>query len=91
MKRHGYLFEDICSKDNLYLAMKGNWQVFPVMKRGIDFLGYKFWHGFTTLRKRIKQNMSKNINDNNAPSYNGWLGWCDCNNLKHKYLEVNYG
>lgn len=78
-------------KEKLNLAMKSNWQVFPVMKRGIDFLGYKFYHERTSLRKRIKRNMSKNVNGNNAPSYNGWLNWCDCFNLKHKYLEVNYG
>jgi hypothetical protein len=92
-KRLHYLREDTkwYWEEKLNLIMKDNWQVFPVMTRGIDFLGYKFQHERTSLRKRIKQNMRKNINPKNAPSYNGWLNWCDCFNLKHKYSEVNYG
>ena len=29
-----------------------NWQVFPVDVRGIDFIGFRCFHGYTLLRKR---------------------------------------
>ena len=34
------------------LTMKANWQVFKVDSRGVDFVGYRFFHGYTILRKR---------------------------------------
>ena len=34
------------------LKLKENWQVFKVDSRGIDFVGYRFFHGYTKLRKR---------------------------------------
>jgi len=75
-------------EDKLNLTLKTNWQVFPVEVRGVDFLGYRFYHHKTTLRKNLKKNMVKNLAEKNKPSYNGWLNWCDCCNLKNKYLEV---
>ena len=36
----------------LNLHLKDNWQVFPVDARGIDFIGFRCFHGFTLLRKR---------------------------------------
>lgn len=36
----------------LGLRLKENWQVFPVDARGIDFVGYRFYHTHTTLRRR---------------------------------------
>lgn len=36
----------------LGLRLKGNWQVFPVDDRGIDFVGLRFYHTHTTLRRR---------------------------------------
>lgn len=36
----------------LRLRLKENWQVFPVKSRGIDFVGYRFWHTHTTMRRR---------------------------------------
>lgn len=38
--------------ENFELTLKNNWQVFPVDKRGIDFVGYRFFHGRTILRRR---------------------------------------
>lgn len=35
------------------LTLKPNWQVFPVEGRGVDFLGYRFFHGKTLVRRRI--------------------------------------
>ena len=34
------------------LVLKGNWQVFPVDARGIDFVGFRFFHSHTILRRR---------------------------------------
>ena len=52
----------------LDLAVKGNKQIFPVAKdrsdrhgRGIDFLGFVFYHSETRLRKRIKQNLCRKV------------------------------
>ena len=36
--------------DNLKLKVKRNWQIFPVEARGIDFIGYVFYHDRTLLR-----------------------------------------
>lgn len=40
------------AQDRLRLHIKGNWQVFPVSARGIDFVGYRFYHTHTILRRR---------------------------------------
>lgn len=41
----------------LKLQIKNNHQIFPVACRGIDFVGYRFYHTHVLLRKGIKQNM----------------------------------
>jgi len=37
--------------NQLKLDLKGNWQIFPIEARGLDFLGYKFYPHHTLLRK----------------------------------------
>jgi len=75
---------------NLNLNIKPNYQIFPVNKRGIDFLGYKFYHTHVLLRKTIKNNFIKmikyNKNKKSIIAYNGWLKHGNCINLKTKYL-----
>lgn len=46
-------------KVNLNLALKSNWQIFSVDVRGIDFLGYRFFHDYTLLRKSIAKRFKK--------------------------------
>jgi len=81
------LFNDIKQylADSLKLLVKENWQVFPVQARGIDFVGYRFYHTHTLLRKSIKQNfarkVAKGINAASVASYNGWGKWCNSKNL----------
>lgn len=85
----------------LNLNLKENWQVFPVYKRGIDFLGYRFFHNHTILRKsiatRFKQRM-KDIKENHEQltlinivsgvmSYCGWMKFADSYNLQTKYID----
>ena len=76
---------------NLKLTVKENYQIFPVESRGIDFVGYVFFHTHTKLRKSIKQNFARmlvnNKNDKSIASYNGWLSHCNSNNLTKKLLH----
>lgn len=79
--------------DNLNLKVKRNYQVFPVDARGIDFLGYVFYHSHTRLRKSIKQKLCRRVARLNkqkvAPSKEqykqqicSWWGWCKyCNSI----------
>ncbi|MCM1168780.1 MAG: RNA-directed DNA polymerase [Bacteroides sp.] len=84
--------------DRLKLKVKRNYQVFPVDSRGIDFVGYVFYHTHTRMRKSIKQNMFRCVTKLNhrkrTPSKDeyrkricSWFGWakhCDSVNLMHK-------
>jgi retron-type reverse transcriptase len=76
---------------NLKLTVKANYQVFPVDARGIDFVGYVFYHSHTLLRKSIKQNFARMIakrrNPKSIASYRGWALHCDSKNLVKKLLH----
>ena len=77
--------------NNLKLTVKQNYQIFPVAARGIDFVGYKFYHTHTLLRKSIKKNYARMIAKRKTPaslaSYNGWAKHCDSINLRKKLLN----
>jgi len=87
----------------LNLTMKSNYQIFPVDKRGIDFLGYRFFHHYVLLRKSIAQrfkakiicikqthyNMTSNQSVNGLMSYWGWLKHGNCLNLAKKHIDRN--
>jgi retron-type reverse transcriptase len=74
--------------EKLKLEIKGNYQIFPVEARGIDFVGYVFYHSHTLLRKRIKKKfaraMAKGNNRASMAAYNGWAKHCDSKNLIKK-------
>lgn len=74
----------------LKLEVKQNYQIFPVQARGIDFVGYKFYHTHTLLRKSIKKRFAKAIakNKNKATisAYMGWAKHCNSKNLLKKLL-----
>src|SRR5665811_744673 len=55
---HSFYKEIEVYLNSIGLEVKGNWQIFPVEKRGIDFLGYRFFHDYVLLRKSIKQKLS---------------------------------
>jgi len=79
--------------ERLNLQLKGDWQVFPVDARGIDFLGYRFFHGYTLVRKSIVSRFKQKHKSNKVasiPAYWGWFKWADTNNLIKRY-GVNYG
>jgi RNA-directed DNA polymerase len=75
---------------NLKLEVKDNYQVFPVEARGIDFVGYKFYHTYTLLRKSIKKRFAKAVsktkNKATIAAYNGWAKHADTKHLLKKLL-----
>lgn len=75
---------------NLKLEIKSNYQVFPVDKRGINFVGYISYHDYILLRPSIKRRFIKmikyNKNEKSINSYKGWLNYANSINLKKKYL-----
>jgi len=74
----------------LKLDVKGNYQIFPVQARGIDFVGYVFYHTHTLLRKSIKQRFARMVarrkNPASVASYCGWAKHCNSNHLIKKLL-----
>lgn len=84
----------IYMQDRLKLTVKDNYQVFPVDARGIDFVGYVFFHTHTRLRKSIKQNFARMlVNRKNAASiasYRGWAKHCDSKHLIKKLLNEQF-
>lgn len=78
--------------ENLKLKLKSNYQVFPIVSRGIDFIGYVFFHTHTMLRKRIKKNFCRCVAKLNRKVMTAkdfrikicsWLGWCKYCNSKN--------
>jgi len=81
------------------LHLKGDWQVFPVRSRDIDFLGMRFYRDKTTLRKRtalrIRRRVSRvakkgrlSVRDAAAIiSYWGWIKHTDSYAFYHKYVR----
>lgn len=85
------LFADIKEylHEKLKLEIKGNYQVFPVAARGIDFVGYRIYHTHTLLRKSIKQRFARAVaRRGNAvqvhAAYWGWAKHCNSINLLKK-------
>lgn len=90
-------------KKNLVLEIKDNYQVFPVDKRGIDFVGYRHFRKYVLLRKttakkliRKMQNIKKKLDRGgeftysdycSINSYKGWLKWCNGYNLYKKWIK----
>jgi len=89
---HKLLFEiKAYMTDRLKLTIKGNYQIFPVDARGIDFVGYVFRHTHTRLRKSIKQSFARMIakggNPQSVASYRGWAKHCNSKNLIKKLFK----
>lgn len=80
----------------LNIDVKGNYQIFDIEERGIDFIGYVFRHNYILLRKSIKKNLmrlvykyasnkiSKIDFDIKFRSYFGWCKYCNSKNLLKK-------
>ena len=90
-------------EDNRHLTIKGNYQVFPVANRGVDFVGYRVFPDFVLLRsstaKRMKQKLGRIRSkiERGAEisysdyccfnSYKGWLIYCNSHRLSEKYIR----
>lgn len=85
---------------DLKLDLKGNEQVFPIGNnrydrhgRGLDFIGFVFYHSQTQIRKSIKKNFcraaakwNKKPNaklDDYRQALCGWFGWAKYSDSKH--------
>lgn len=85
--------------DNLRLQVKSNWQIYPVCSRGIDFVGYVFYHTHIRMRKRIKKRFCRKVSRlrkldlpdkkylQSICSWTGWAKHCNSKNLLKK-LEI---
>lgn len=97
LHKHRLKIEEFLKNENLNL--KENWQLFKTESRPVDFVGYRFYRGYTTLRKsnflRIKRRAKKiykkeklNVKDSaSIISYCGWLKHCDSHNYNKKYIK----
>ena len=86
--------------NKLKLQIKPNYQIFPVDKRGVDFVGYRFYHTHILLRKSIKKNINKILNKyrcnkitidkmkKSIGSYWGWLKYCDARHFEKKIKRI---
>lgn len=76
--------------ENLKLTIKKNYQVFPVSARGIDVVGYVYFHTHSRLRKRIKKRFARMVakkrNKKSIASYYGWAVHCNSNHLLKKLI-----
>lgn len=85
--------------DELKLEVKNNWQIFPVESRGIDFVGYVFYHDHIRMRKSIKKNFCRKASKVTHKKLTekeykcelaSWLGWakhCNSRNLLKKIVR----
>lgn len=86
------------------LQLKENKQIFPVAKnrydhhaRGIDFVGFVFYHNQTLIRKSIKQSFARKCAYFNRKNVLGkqykhgiasWLGWAKYSNSHHLKSKI---
>lgn len=89
---------DYYFKNELNLQIKSNYQIFPVSDRGVDFVGFVFFHTHTRMRKTIKINFKRKLKKiNNEININesiykkeicGWIGWAKYSDSKN-FLKKN--
>lgn len=81
------------------LIIKPNWQIFKITNRGIDFLGYRVFKNYITLRKNTYKIFRKRMAGilekgklmtyrdwSSINSYFGWLSHCNGFHLYNKYI-----
>lgn len=84
------------------LKVKDNYQIYPVDSRGINFVGYVFYHTHTLIRKSIKCKITKLVNKylnkeidkkefkTRMCAYYGWLKHANAKHLLHKIQSLTY-
>ena len=81
--------------EELGLELKSNWQIFSLDKRPLDFMGFKFYYGRTTLRKTIlskakrkaRRTKKNGVNIHSARQMLSYLGWIDKTDVYGFYLR----
>jgi RNA-directed DNA polymerase len=77
-------------KEELKLDVKHNYQIFPVKDRGVDFVGYVFYHTHVLLRKTIKKRFAKAVSKTpkraTIAAYYGWAKHADTKHLLKKII-----
>ncbi len=74
--------------ENLKLKVKNNFAIFPIEKRGVDFLGYRFFPNYTLVRKNIIKSMKRCLDKpKSMSSYFGWIKHADSYRLLQKYYK----
>ncbi len=86
--------------ETIHLQPKGDWQVFLINTRAIDFLGFRFFRDKTILRKRnalrIRRRVQKISKKNEMPvkdalaviSYRGWIKRSDSYRFYNRYMKT---
>jgi hypothetical protein len=84
-------------EEKRHLELKGNWQVFRIAPRGIDFCGFRMFYDRTTIRKAILSKIRTAIKKVNRPaskhalmsmlSYYGYLDHSDSYTYMSKYVK----
>lgn len=92
-------------REELRLTVKGNYQVFPIASnrydrsgRGLDFVGYVFYHEQKQIRKNIKKNFCRAAAKLNKRPYLSdkeykqricsWFGWAKYSNSRHLLKSI---
>lgn len=81
------------------MELKHTWQVFQIRLRGLPFLSYRFFHGFTLLAKRLMYRIARKMRRaatnmsvhmaQGVMSYIGILKHCDSYNFRKDYVYPN--
>lgn len=84
--------------NSLDLQLKPNWQVYRIKGRGVTFLSYRFFHGYTLMKKKLMYRTSKAMrraskhrhlsahDASSVISYLGILKHCNSFNFKQKHV-----
>jgi retron-type reverse transcriptase len=85
-------------EEDLHLRIKRNWQVFKVDGRGVDFLGFRFFHDYTIIRKKTAYRISRKVREigrkpypspsdaSSAMSYLGVTNHCNSHHFMERYV-----
>lgn len=103
-KRLHWLRREIAGQlQALRLEMKGNWQVFPLADRGLDFIGYRFWPTHVLVRKKTIKRLRWRLKRKRvtlyeagrirhaALSFKGWLRYADTSRLRKTIVAPALG
>ena len=73
----------------LNLSLKPNFQIFPIEKRNLDFVGYVFSKNKITLRKSISKSFLTIINKQKTESLSGFWGWIKHIRMFNLWNDIN--